>query len=74
MNALRNAEVMILKQWIVQLPEARWLMQRYRGRLLNSDSRPNAFLPYPDVFAAAVILRGEAFSSSCTAGYSGGWI
>ena len=44
MNALRNAEVMIPKQWIVQLPEVSYEMA-YAAicRLLNSDSRPNAF-------------------------------
>ena len=62
MNALRNAEVMIPKQWIVQLPEVSYEMA-YAAvcRLLNSDSRPNAFFTISDVFAAAVIRAAKRF-------------
>ena len=72
MNALRNAEVMIPKQWIVQLPEVSYEMA-YAAvcRLLNSDSRPNAFFYHIRCFCSGSDPCGEAFSPACTAGYSG---
>ena len=62
MNALQKAEVMIPKQWIVQLPEVSYEMA-YAAicRLLNSDSRPNAFFTISDIFAAAVIRAAKRF-------------
>ena len=53
---------MIPKQWIVQLPEVSYEMA-YAAvcRLLNSDSRPNAFFTISDVFAAAVIRAAKRF-------------
>ena len=62
MTALQKAEVMIPKQCIVQLPEVSYEMA-YAAicRLLNSDSRPNAFFTISDIFAAAVIRAAKRF-------------
>lgn len=54
--ALKNAEITIPRQWILQLPEISYEMAYAAvSRLLKSEFRPDAFFAISDVFAAAAV-------------------
>lgn len=54
--ALKNADITIPRQWVLQLPEISYEMAYAAvSRLLKSESRPNAFFAVLDVFAAAAV-------------------
>ncbi len=63
LDALRQADITIPQDWIVQLPDVNYQMA-YSAvcRLLNSDVRPNAFFVISDIFAAAVIRAAKRFN------------
>lgn len=61
-NALEQADITILNNWIVHLPEINFDMA-YTSicRLLNEEIRPDAFFVISDVFAAAAIRAAKRF-------------
>ena len=61
-SALQQADISILNNWIIQLPEINFEMA-YASicRLLNEEIRPDAFFVVSDVFAAAVIRAAKRF-------------
>ncbi len=60
--ALNRAEVFVPQNWIIQLPEINYEMA-YAAicRVLNSETRPNAFFAISDIFGAAVIRAAKRF-------------
>lgn len=63
LSALKKEDIFIPQNWLIQLPEISYEMA-YSSicRLLNSETRPNAFFVVSDIFAAAVIRAAKRFN------------
>ena len=59
---MREAENFVPQNWIVQLPEVNYALA-YSAvcRLLNEDTRPNAFFAVSDIYAVAVLRAASRF-------------
>lgn len=62
LDAMREAENFVPQNWIVQLPEVNYALA-YSAvcRLLNEDTRPNAFFAVSDIYAVAVLRAASRF-------------
>lgn len=62
LSALSKADISILNNWILHLPEINFEMAYTSTcRLLNAEIRPNAFFAVSDVYAAAAIKSANHF-------------
>lgn len=63
LSAVNKADIFVPQNWLIQLPEINYEMA-YAAicRILNSETRPNAFFVISDIFAAAVIRAAKRFN------------
>lgn len=63
LSALNKADIFIPQNWLIHLPEINYEMA-YAAicRILNAETRPNAFFVISDIFAAAVIRAAKRFN------------